>query len=299
MEKLNSPQYKWQRPPWLVTTAPQPSAMAHINNLLKQGELSTVCDWANCPNIGECYSHGTATFLILGRICTRGCAFCPLQEGSPTPPDETEPINVAETVQRLGLKHVVITAVSRDDLPDGGAGHFAKTIKEIKRLCPDTSVEVLIPDFQGSLDALGIVAEANPDVLGHNLETVPRLYGKARRQAGYARSLDVLALVKQMNSKIWTKSGIMLGLGEKEEEILQVLRDLRRVKCDFLTLGQYLQPTGEHYEVVEYILPEEFDRYGTIARDLGFVRVLSCPLARSSYRAEEMLRGLKQPSVKT
>ena len=283
----------WERPPWLITVAPQPETMDRIDNLLKQGELSTVCDWANCPNIGECYSHGTATFLILGRICTRGCAFCPLQGGKPTQPDENEPENVAKTVQRLGLKHVVITAVSRDDLADGGAGHFAKTIREINRICAETSVEVLIPDFQGSRDAICRVCDATPDVIGHNLETVPRLYEKVRSQANYDQSLNVLALVKQVNKKIWTKSGIMLGLGEKEEEVLQVLRDLRHVSCDFLTLGQYLQPTGTHFEVVEYVPPEKFKWYEEIALEMGFVRVLSCPLARSSYRAEEMLRGLK------
>jgi len=273
--------------------APEPETMDRINSLLKQGELSTVCDWANCPNIGECYSHGTATFLILGRVCTRGCAFCPLNGGKPEQLDEAEPENVARTVKSLGLKHVVITAVSRDDLPDGGASHFAKTIRAIRRISTDTSVEVLIPDFQGSPEAIGMVAEALPDVIGHNLETVPRLYEQVRSQANYARSLDVLAQVKHVNRKIWTKSGIMLGLGEKEEEVLQVLRDLRRVNCDFLTLGQYLQPSGAHFEVVEYVPPEEFNRYHKIALEMGFVRVLSCPLARSSYRAEEMLRGLK------
>lgn len=284
---------EWARPPWLITVAPHPETMNRINNLLKQGELSTVCDWANCPNIGECYSHGTATFLILGRICTRGCAFCPLQGGNPTKPDEGEPENVAKTVHLLELKHVVITAVSRDDLTDGGAGHFAQTIRAIKRLSPETSVEVLIPDFQGSPAAIGTVANAAPDVIGHNLETVPRLYEKVRSKANYSRSLDVLTIVKQINKKIWTKSGIMLGLGEKEEEVLQVLIDLRQVNCDFLTLGQYLQPTGAHFGVVDYITPEKFKYYEEIALKMGFVRVLSCPLARSSYRAEEMLKGLK------
>ena len=290
---MDNQKHQLEMPSWLITVAPQPETMNRINSLLNQGELSTVCDWANCPNIGECYSHGTATFLILGRICTRGCSFCPLQGGVPTQPDETEPENVAKTVKALGLKHVVITAVSRDDLPDGGANHFAKTIRAIKRMCTDTSVEVLIPDFQGSPEAIRIVVDAAPDVIGHNLETVPRQYEQVRSQASYARSLDVLALVKQANKKIWAKSGIMLGLGEKEEEVLQVLRDLRRVNCDFLTLGQYLQPSGVHFEVVEYVPPEKFDQYGEIALEMGFVRVLSCPLARSSYRAGEMLKGLE------
>jgi len=200
---------------------------------------------------------------------------------------------VAKSVQRLGLKHIVITSVSRDDLPDGGARHFAKTISAIKKISPGTSTEVLIPDFRGSPDAIGIVVDACPDVIGHNLETVPRLYGEVRRDADYARSLDVLALIKRLNSKIWTKSGIMLGLGEKEGEVLQVLCDLRRINCDFITLGQYLQPTDVHCTVTEYVPPEKFNYFGEIARVLGFIRVLSCPLARSSYRAEEMLRGLK------
>lgn len=284
---------KWDRPSWLITTAPPPGSLNRINDLLKQGDLSTVCDWANCPNIGECYDHGVATFLILGRICTRGCDFCPLPKGEPAQPDAAEPENVAAAVRFLGLRHVVITSVSRDDLPDGGAGHFAATISAIKHQCPDTSVEILIPDFKGSPAAIAVVADAAPDIIGHNLETVPGLYSKVRCHADYVQSLKILALLKRTAKNIWTKSGIMLGLGETEHEVLQVLRDLRRVQCDMLTLGQYLQPTEAHIEVTEYVSPEIFEKYGKIAEEMGFVRVLSCPLARSSYRAEEMFRGLK------
>lgn len=281
------------KPPWLITAAPQPAMMDRMCRLLEQGGLSTVCEWANCPNIGECYGRGTATFLILGRICTRGCTFCPLSKGKPPSPDEAEPENVAKMILALELSHVVITSVSRDDLPDGGADHFAGTIEAIKKLCPGTSIEILIPDFKGSRKAIEIVTNAGPDVIGHNLETVPSLYREVRPGASYDLSLEILTLIKQIDKKVWTKSGLMLGLGEKEEELFQTMQDLRRVECDFLTLGQYLQPTAEHYAVVEYIPPEQFDHYHDLALELGFVRVLSCPLSRSSYRAEEMLRGLK------
>ncbi len=282
-----------RQPPWLITAAPQPAMMERMCRLLEQGGLSTVCEWANCPNIGECYGRGTATFLILGRTCTRGCAFCPLSKGKPASPDEAEPKNVAKMIHSLELGHVVITSVSRDDLPDGGANHFARTIEAIKKHSHGTSIEVLIPDFKGSRKAIEIVAGAGPDIIGHNLETVPRLYREVRPGAGYALSLEVLALIKQIDKKIWTKSGLMLGLGEEEEELFKTMQDLRQVRCDFLTLGQYLQPTAEHHAVVEYIPPEKFDHYRDIALEMGFLRVLSCPLSRSSYRAEEMLSGLK------
>lgn len=288
-----------KRPPWLTTPAPSREALDRVNGVLRPGDLSTVCDWAGCPNIGECYAHGTATFLILGRICTRGCAFCPLAGGTPAAADLTEPGLIARAVRRMGLSHVVITSVTRDDLPGGGARYFALTIQEIRKSCPATSIEVLIPDFQGSREAIAGVAAAAPDVIGHNVETVPRLYGAVRCQAGYERSLEVLRRIKDADKTIWTKSGLMLGLGEQEEELLQVLRDLRRAHCDFLTLGQYLQPTGKHHEVVEYVPPERFDRYRDMALSMGFVRVLSSPLARSSYRAEEMLRGLRKQPIQS
>lgn len=282
-----------KKPPWLVTAAPQPEVLNRMNRILEQGKLSTVCEWADCPNIGECFGRGTATFLILGRTCTRGCTFCPLAKGQPAEIDVSEPENIARTIGQLKLNHVVITSVSRDDLPDGGATHFARTITEIKKACHGTSIEVLIPDFKGCPKAIETVASAGPDIIGHNLETVPRLYGKVRPGASHILSLEVLGRVKQIDKRIWTKSGIMLGLGEKEEEILQVLYDLRQVHCDFLTLGQYLQPTDEYYTVVEYVPPEKFQHWHHIALQLGFKRVLSCPLGRSSYRAEEMLAGLK------
>lgn len=280
-----------ERPPWLTVTAPPPETVDRMHYLLKLRKLNTVCDSACCPNLYDCYSRGTATFLILGRICTRDCAFCAVPGGRPEEPEAGEPKNIAKIVRHLGLKHVVITSVTRDDLPDGGAGQFVKTINEVRRLCPGTSVEVLIPDFKGSPEAVGMVVGAGPDVIGHNLETVPGLYGKVRHQASYARSLEVLAAVKQINKNIRTKSGIMLGLGEKEGELVQVLRDLRRVRCDYLTLGQYLRPTAEHCEVAEYVPPEKFDRYRDIALEMGFARVISAPLARSSYHADEMLKS--------
>lgn len=286
---LTSPGKYRERPPWLTVTAPPPGLIDRIHGLLHTMKLNTVCDWADCPNLGECYSRGTATFLILGNICTRDCAFCAVSGGEPAAPDESEPEGLARMVRLLSLKYVVITSVTRDDLPDGGAGHYAKTIREVRKFCPGTSIEVLIPDFKGSAKAIGAVVGAGPDIIGHNLETVSGLYGKVRRQGNYARSLGVLAAIKRFNNKIRTKSGIMLGLGEKEEELLQVLRDLRRVRCDYLTLGQYLQPTADHFEVVEYVPPERFQRYRDLAQEMGFVRSVCSPLARSSYHAEEML----------
>jgi len=278
------------KPPWLVTAAPQPSVMERMTRALEQGRLSTVCEWAVCPNIGECYSRGTATFLILGRVCTRHCAFCPLATGGPGEPDAAEPERVAQMVRSLRLEHVVITSVTRDDLPDGGAGHFAATVLAIKKICRGTSVEVLIPDFQGSRRAVATVTGAGPDVIGHNVETVPRLYPAVRPGAGYRRSLDLLALVKQTAAGVRTKSGLMLGLGETEDELKRTMRDLRRAGCDFLTLGQYLQPDENHHPVVAWITPEQFGLYRDVALDLGFKQVLSSPLARSSYRAGEMFR---------
>lgn len=279
------------RPTWLTVTAPPPEMVDRMHFLLKLSKLNTVCDSACCPNLYDCYSRETATFLILGRICTRDCAFCAVPGGRPEEPDATEPENLARMVRHLGLKHVVITSVTRDDLPDGGAGQFVETINAVRRLCPGTSVEVLIPDFKGSPEAIGMVVGAGPDVIGHNLESVPGLYGKIRHQASYNRSLGVLATVKQINENVKTKSGIMLGLGEKEEELMKVLQDLRRVRCDYLTLGQYLQPSPYHWEVAEYVPPEKFDRYRNIALEMGFLGVMSSPLTRSSYRAGEMMRG--------
>ncbi|WP_003545145.1 lipoyl synthase [Desulfotomaculum nigrificans] len=280
------------KPPWLTVMAPPAEVLERMYRLLREGKLNTVCDWANCPNLGECYRRQTATFMILGNICTRNCSFCAVPKGKPEKVEAKEPVRVAEAVADLGLKHVVITSVTRDDLPDGGAGHFAATVREIKYLNPDTSIEVLIPDFKGDRVALRTVVEAAPDVIGHNLETVPRLYRRARAMARYDRSLQVLETCKKLNKNIFTKSGIMLGLGEQEWEVRQTLQDLRQIGCDFLTLGQYLQPTLNHIEVVEYVPPEKFNYYREMAMEMGFVRVVSSPLARSSYHAEEMLVDL-------
>lgn len=258
--------------------------------LLAGGRLNTVCDWANCPNQGECYRAGTATFMVLGNVCTRHCTYCAVPGGRPEEPDAGEPREVARAVAELGLNHAVITSVTRDDLPDGGAGHFARTIGEIKNRCPGVTVEVLIPDFKGFVAALRQVVNARPDVIAHNVETVPSLYPAVRPGAGYRRSLRILGAVKEYNSAVFTKSGLMVGLGETESELVAVFRDLRAVDCDFLTIGQYLQPTTGHYPVAEYVPPERFTRYRELALEAGFSRVVSAPLVRSSYRAYEMLQ---------
>ncbi|MHB8983819.1 MAG: lipoyl synthase [Carboxydocellales bacterium] len=255
--------------------------------LLRRAELYTVCEGAMCPNMGECFSRGTATFMILGKICTRNCRFCAVNKGRPESLKPSEPFKVGEAVVNLGLKHVVITSVTRDDLADGGARHFALTIKEVHNLSPETSVEVLIPDFLGSREALCLVTEARPEIIGHNIETVPRLYSRVRPQANYLRSLELLNRVKHLDPGISTKSGIMLGLGESEAEVMEVLKDLRQVGCNFITLGQYLQPTKQHLPVLEFITPEAFEKYGRWAGEMGFSHVVSTPLARSSYHAEE------------
>lgn len=257
--------------------------------------LHTVCEGARCPNVHECWGSGTATVMLLGEVCTRNCRFCAVAKGRPEPPDPEEPEKVAQAVAAWGLDYVVLTSVSRDDLPDGGAAHFAKTVEALKRRKPGVLVELLIPDFQGKMESLKRVVEAGPDVVGHNLETVERLTPLVRdRRAGYRRSLEVLAEIKRLEPSIYTKSSIMLGLGETEEEVLQTMRDLREAGVDFLTLGQYLQPTLRHLEVQEYITPEKFDSYRQLGEELGFLAVASGPLVRSSYRAGELfLKALR------
>jgi lipoic acid synthetase len=250
--------------------------------------LHTVCESAQCPNQGHCFSSGAATFLIMGDVCTRNCSFCGINKGHPLPLDPLEPENVARAVTALKLKHVVITSVTRDDLSDGGASHFARTIETIRLSSPDVVIEVLIPDFQGSLDALKKVVDSNPHVIGHNIETVPSLYAKVRPEADYRRSLDVLRAIKPTSPDLITKSGLMLGLGETRTEVVAVLEELRSVGCDCLTLGQYLPPSPKHYPVVGYITPQEFEEYRTIGEELGFRCVFSAPSVRSSFRAAEM-----------
>lgn len=273
------------RPAWLTVTAPEPGVLEQMTELFAEGPLHTVCEGASCPNAGECFSLKTATFMILGNQCTRRCRFCSVSKGKPLPPQANEPKVLAQTVLQLGLKHVVITSVTRDDLQDGGARFFAQVVAELRRVSPETTVELLVPDFQGSSEALTEVVKTQPDILGHNLETVPRLYAKVRPGAIYEQSLQLLQAVKKQNSKILTKSGLMVGLGESPEEVLMVMDDLRKVGCDYLTLGQYLQPSTEHLPVVSFITPNQFERYREAALTRGFLRAECGPLVRSSYHA--------------
>ncbi|HWQ30107.1 MAG TPA: lipoyl synthase [Negativicutes bacterium] len=278
-----------RKPEWLRIDMNKGRSLDYVQDILRRLSLNTVCEEANCPNRMECFSKNTATFMILGNQCTRNCRFCNVTHAAPQAVDPEEPKKVAEAASELGLKHVVITSVTRDDLPDGGAKHFARVIKEINALNSDIAVEVLIPDFRGSYMALETVVKAKPQILNHNIETVPRLYSEVRPSAIYVRSIQLLARVKFMNERIFTKSGIMLGLGEKEDEVLQVLEDLRIAGCDFLTIGQYLPPSKKHYPLVEYVTPEVFRKYKEAALDMGFSFVASAPLVRSSYNAAEML----------
>jgi lipoic acid synthetase len=263
---------------------PKGESYSRVKNLVQQHHLHTICSSGNCPNIGECWNRGTATFMILGDICTRNCKFCGVTTGKPMPPDAEEPRRIAESVKIMQLKHAVITSVDRDDLPDLGAGFWAETIREVKKLNPETRIEVLIPDFQGKPELIQKVIEAAPEVISHNMETVERLTPQIRSAAKYRTSLNVIRCIS--NSGIVPKSGIMLGLGESESEVLQVMDDLLEAGCKVMTIGQYLAPTLQHLQVVEYILPEQFEKYRTIGREKGFAFVESSPLVRSSYRAE-------------
>jgi len=282
-----------RKPEWLRVKTQGTEGLWEVKSMLDRLSLHTVCQEANCPNVMECFGRKTATFMILGNICTRNCTFCNVTKGDTSPPDPGEPARVAQAVKELGLKHAVITSVTRDDLADGGAAHFAAVIEEIKQTSPLTVVEVLVPDFQGSLDALAMVVEAGPQVINHNLETVPRLYPEVRPRADYRRSLELLSRVKKMSSGIRTKSGIMLGLGEKRDEVLGIMRDLRDVGCDLLTIGQYLAPSERHHPVVEYVHPSVFAEYKEIGQEMGFSYVASAPLVRSSYHAGEAYRGVQ------
>lgn len=278
-----------RKPDWLKIKVRSGENKKEVREILRNLSLNTVCEEANCPNIMECFSRRTATFMILGKVCTRDCTFCNVTKGIPQPVDSNEPFHVARAVKALQLKHVVVTSVTRDDLPDGGAGHFARMVAAVRQMNPDVTIEVLIPDFKGNNEALRVVVEAGPEVINHNVETVPRLYPSVRPSAVYRRSLKVLGEVKKMDKKIKTKSGIMVGLGEKEKEVTGVFADLRAVDCDFLTVGQYLAPSRRHHPVMEYVPPEVFNKYGETAKKLGFKRVASAPLVRSSYHAGQML----------
>ena len=275
------------RPRWLRAPAPAGENYRELKELVSGLRLHTVCESAACPNIGECWNHRTATFMILGNVCTRRCGFCAVQSGRPGEVDYDEPRRVAEAVAALGLRYAVVTSVNRDDLPDGGAGLFARTIEAIRERSPECRVEVLIPDFQGSREALETVMAARPDVLNHNVETVPRLYRKVRSGARYERSLELLARAKEMAPQTPTKSGLMVGLGETSSEVLDVLRDLRRSRVDIVTIGQYLRPSPEHLPIARYVAPEEFAEYAKAARAMGFAHVESGPLVRSSYHARQ------------
>jgi len=281
-----------KKPEWLKIRIKAGSNTGNISNILKKYGLNTVCEQADCPNICECFNRGTATFMILGKNCTRNCKFCKITKGETEELDPLEPKNIAKAIQEMELKHTVITSVTRDDLPDGGADHFANTILEIKKLCPNVTVEVLIPDLKGDYESLKKVVYAKPNVLNHNVETIPDLYSSVRPMAVYERSLELLKRVKEIDGSIFTKSGFMVGLGEKEDQVIELLKDLKKVNCDIITIGQYLQPSKEHYEVVEYVHPDKFKKYEKIAKDMGFIYVASGPLVRSSYHAEDELSSL-------
>ncbi|WP_026478864.1 lipoyl synthase [Alkaliphilus transvaalensis] len=278
-----------RKPQWLRIKLKQDPNFGYVNNVLKKFSLNTVCEEANCPNRLECFNKKTATFMILGSQCSRNCRFCNVTHGELQAVDPNEPKKVAKAAQELGLRHVVITSVTRDDLPDGGAAHFAETVKAIRELDPSMVVEVLIPDLQGKEEAIRTVVEAKPEIINHNIETVPRLYEAVRPMAIYQRSLELLELVKEMDPTIYTKSGIMVGLGETYDEVISTLKDLREVSCDFLTIGQYLAPSKKHYPIVEYVTPEIFKQYKEVGEDLGFGYVASDPLVRSSYYAADAL----------
>jgi len=279
-----------KKPPWLKKRIPPFQDLQRVKSILDKEDLHTVCEEARCPNLGECFSKGTATFLILGKICTRNCGFCAVDNGIPTPIDETEPERVAQAIQKMGIQYVVITSVTRDDLPDGGVSLFAKTIRAIRAMDPKIKIEVLIPDFKGDSSSLEIVLKEYPDVMNHNIETIIRLYNQVRPRADYKRSLNLLRRSKELYPRLLTKSGFMLGLGEIQEEVLELLRDLREVGCDFLTIGQYLQPRKDRLPVERFIPPEEFEEYKRIGEEMGFKAVASGPFVRSSFHAFEMFK---------
>lgn len=276
-----------RKPAWIRAKSPGTPEVARLKKILRENQLHTVCEEANCPNLGECFGHGTATFMIMGDICTRRCPFCDVTHGRPDTLDENEPGNLAKTIHAMGLRYVVITSVDRDDLRDGGAQHFVDCIQETRKLNPEIQVEILTPDFRGRMDrALDIMSKAPPDVFNHNLETVPRLYKEVRPGSDYQWSLDLIKHFGEMHPGVPTKSGLMLGLGEEIEEVEQVMQDLRDHGCNMLTLGQYLQPTLNHLSVKRFITPETFDRLAVTGKQMGFDHVASGPMVRSSYHAD-------------
>jgi lipoyl synthase len=283
------------KPNWLRVKAPQWERVGNVKEILRDLALNTVCEEASCPNIGECFNAGTATFLIMGPACTRACPYCDIDfEKKPQVLDPTEPTRLAEAVRRMKLNHVVITSVNRDDLPDGGASQFMKCIEGIKDISPHTTIEVLIPDLCGDWKALEIILKSQPEVLNHNTETISRLYRRVRPQGQYQRSMDLLKVCREIAPWVYTKSGIMVGLGETDEEIRQTMRDLRAVDCDILTIGQYLQPSQKHLQVQDFITPDQFAAWQVYGEEIGFLQVVASPLTRSSYHAEQVRELMKR-----
>lgn len=281
-----------RKPAWIRAKAPTTTEVKQLKKVLREQKLNTVCEEAACPNLGECFTKGTATFMIMGDICTRRCPFCDVGHGRPNPLDQNEPAHLAETIKAMGLQYVVITSVDRDDLRDGGAEHFVGCISRVRELSPDIQIEILTPDFRGRMDiALDIMQRSPPDVFNHNLETVPRLYKKARPGADYQWSLDLIKRFKALYRDIPTKSGLMLGLGETLDEVAEVMQDLRNHDCDMLTLGQYLQPSLDHLAVDRFVTPDEFQQMADIGYEMGFTHVASGPMVRSSYHADKQAEG--------
>lgn len=282
------------KPDWLRVKAPQWQRVGNVKEILRDLELNTVCEEASCPNIGECFNVGTATFLIMGPACTRACPYCDIDfEKKPQALDPSEPLRLAKAVRRLQLNHVVITSVNRDDLPDGGASQFVRCIEEIRKVSPNTTIELLIPDLCGNWSALETILAARPEVLNHNTETIPRLYRRVRPQGNYARSLQLLRRTRELASWVYTKSGIMVGLGETDSEVRGVMEDLRKVDCDILTIGQYLQPSAKHLGVREFVTPDRFAAWQKFGESIGFLQVVATPLTRSSYHAEQVRELMK------
>jgi len=282
------------KPDWLRVKAPQFERVGKVKETLRELKLNTVCEEASCPNIGECFQKGTATFLIMGPACTRACPYCDIDfEKKPQALDPLEPLHLAEAVEKMGLNHVVITSVNRDDLPDEGASQFVRCINEVRKVSPQTTIELLIPDLCGNWDALATILEAQPDVLNHNIETIPRLYRRVRPQGDYARSLQLLQKTRELAPWIYTKSGLMVGWEETEAEVKSVMDDLRNVDCDIVTIGQYLQPTQKHLGVKQFVTPETFAEWRQYGEAIGFLQVVSSPLTRSSYHAEQVQELMK------
>ncbi|POZ49561.1 lipoyl synthase [Methylovulum psychrotolerans] len=291
--KVEQPDTLLRKPDWIRIKVTANEEITRVKQLLREHQLHTVCEEAACPNLAECFQHGTATFMIMGDLCTRRCPFCDVAHGKPLPLDANEPQHLADAIAAMALKYVVITSVDRDDLRDGGAGHFAECISKIRAQTPSTKIEILVPDFRGRVEkAVAILMQQPCDVFNHNLETVPRLYKQARPGSDYQGSLDLLRRHHEALPHIPTKSGLMMGLGEETEEVHQVMQDLRAHGCSMLTLGQYLQPTKAHLPVQRYVTPEEFADYGRVAKELGFKQVASAPLVRSSYHADLQAKGV-------